>query len=163
MVDYENRLPCSINGPLSYTECTLIGCCYDSNVPEDVPNCYFRNSAKEEADSNMEMNAEPLWVTTGHYSAKQNEVVRDDIPMKSVAGPVLTMEQLDELMQSGQTLDITGPINDGKKCEIPVEYERQKLRRCGRRGVPRKRCEEIECCWNPQWRPGGAKGPRCGH
>jgi hypothetical protein len=165
MVDYDDRLPCSINGPLTYNECTLIGCCYDSNVPEHVPNCYFRNSAKEEADSNLELNAEPLWVTSGHYSAKNSAktVVQDDIKLEAVSGPVLTMEQLDNLMLTGQTLEITGPVNDLKKCEIPDDFSRSKLVRCGRRGVPRKRCEEIDCCWNPSWRPGGAKGPRCFH
>ena len=39
----------------------------------------------------------------------------------------------------------------------------KKLKRCGRRGVPRKRCEDIECCWNENWRPGGKHGPRCFH
>ena len=77
MVDYDDRLPCTLDEPLSYFECSQIGCCYDSNVPEDVPHCYFRKSGtdnKSEQTSALELIAEPLWVTSGSFSTSKKVV-----------------------------------------------------------------------------------------
>ena len=51
-------------------------------------------------------------------------LVREDIEMKEVKGPVYTIEQLDDMMASGQTIEITGPVSDKKTCEIPHGYDR---------------------------------------
>ena len=78
MVDYDDRLPCTLDEPLSYFECSQIGCCYDSNVPEDVPHCYFRNSAETASPEStaLELIAEPLWVTSGSFSTTKKEIIK---------------------------------------------------------------------------------------
>ena len=40
--------------------------------------------------------------------------------MQKVEGPVLSMEQLDEMMQTGQLIEL---VNGGKKCVIPESYD----------------------------------------
>ena len=40
--------------------------------------------------------------------------------MEKVEGPVLSMEQLDEMMQTGQLIEL---VNGGKKCVIPESYD----------------------------------------
>ena len=78
MVDYDDRLPCTLDEPLSYFECSQIGCCYDSNVPEDVPHCYFRNSAETASPESaaLELIAEPLWVTSGSFSTSKQQIIK---------------------------------------------------------------------------------------
>ena len=128
MVDYDDRLPCTLDEPLSYFECSQIGCCYDSNVPEDIPHCYFRNTAASESSpesSALELIAEPLWVTSGSFSTSGKQLIKDDIPMAKVDGPVLSMEQLDEMMQNGQLISL---VDDAKKCVIPESYDVKKSR-----------------------------------
>ena len=79
MVEYDDRLPCTLDEPLSYFECSQIGCCYDSNVPEDVPHCYFRNSGQETESENtnaLELIAEPLYVTRGSFSSQGKKEIK---------------------------------------------------------------------------------------
>ena len=49
--------------------------------------------------------------------------------MEKVEGPVLSMEQLDEMMQNGQLIEL---VNGGKKCVIPESYDVTKGRRFSR-------------------------------
>ena len=49
--------------------------------------------------------------------------------MEKVEGPVLSMEQLDEMMQNGQLIEL---VNGGKKCVIPESYDVTKGHRFSR-------------------------------
>ena len=49
--------------------------------------------------------------------------------MEKLEGPVLSMEQLDEMMQNGQLIEL---VNGGKKCVIPESYDVTKGRRFSR-------------------------------
>ena len=45
--------------------------------------------------------------------------------MEKIEGPVLSLEQLDEMMQNGQLIEL---MNGGKQCVIPESYDVTKER-----------------------------------
>ena len=45
--------------------------------------------------------------------------------MEKIEGPVLSLEQLDEMMQNGQLIEL---VNGGKQCVIPESYDATKER-----------------------------------
>ena len=45
--------------------------------------------------------------------------------MEKIEGPVLSLEQLDEMMQNGQLIEL---VNGGKQCVIPESYDVTKER-----------------------------------
>lgn len=137
MMNYDDRLDCMLDPMVTREECTKRDCCFDSNVPEGIPHCYFALEVDQSATLAAEMNAKPLSMAVGVFQNGFADLVTN----------VLDNADASVLVHEAQL----------ETCDLSVNT----MERCGRRGVPRKRCIELGCCWNQKWRPGGTFGPRC--
>ena len=136
MMNFEDRLDCVLDPMVTREECTRRECCYDSNVPDGIPHCYFTLEIDQSATLAAEMNAKPLSMASGVFQTD------DAIPdFAQLVNSVLDNVDENVLVHEAQL----------ETCDISASS----MVRCGRRGVPRKRCIELGCCWNKKWRPGG--------
>ena len=85
----------------------------------------------------MELNAKPIVSVSGHFSPSNDQTVN----------PSYKQNILSILAKAEPSL----PAVHLETCDI----NKNEMSRCGRRGVPKKRCTQIGCCWNKSWRPGG--------
>lgn len=152
MMSLDDRLDCVLDPMITRDECMRRECCYDSNVPEGVPHCYFALEADQTDVLEAEMNAKPLSTVAGVYQSNSVElpVLPDYLKKDSYEEPSTNINDASPELAFLQAAKI-------ETCNI----SQSEMTRCGRRGVPKRRCLDLGCCWNPKWRPGGDFGPRC--
>merc|ERR1711972_898553 len=155
MMSLDDRLDCVLDPMITRDECMRRECCYDSNVPEGVPHCYFALEADQTDVLEAEMNAKPLSTVSGVFQS--NNVELPELPdyLKKDNYQETVNKLIDEIRNASPEI----MVQEAKieTCKISLS----EMTRCGRRGVPKRRCLDIGCCWNVNWRPGGAFGPRC--
>jgi hypothetical protein len=162
MMVYDDRLDCSLE-PINREECIARGCCYDSNVLDqtNTPSCYFPMTSENAQLKEAELNAIPIAITSGTHQVKPSyiSVEKSSPPEVDLLALIAKIDA-----ENAEKTNAEIPMKASKVtkvsvsvCKVPVKS----MDRCGRRGVPRTRCEEIGCCWNQKWVPGGKYGPRC--
>jgi hypothetical protein len=155
MMVYDDRLDCSLE-PINREECIARGCCYDSNVLDqtNTPSCYFPMTSENAQLKEAELNAIPIAITSGTHQVKPSYISVEKSSPPEVDLLAL-IAKIDAENAEKTNAEIPMKANKVTKvsvsvCKVPVKS----MDRCGRRGVPRTRCEEIGCCWNQKWVPG---------
>lgn len=148
MMAYEDRLDCVLDPLISRSECMKRDCCYDSNVPDGIPHCYFALELDKTDILEAELAAKPLVTATGSYQRQEVPDLPTAAQYHQLINSILNdPEEKEQIMTQVQL----------ETCDLSAV----EMNRCGRRGVPKRRCVELGCCWNQKWRPGGLFGPRC--